>query len=118
MAPRMTSDDPSDGHLMTYDDLGWPRNSLGWPRMTTECALCALGDLITTSSQPHQGTEFQKYTHGSFATRASHPCRLFVRHDKPPGLLCYTNLSSRTRKEKSFPLDEISEVRDRAPECL
>ena len=102
--------------------------------MATEFAPCALGALITPSSRSHhdlitlssrshhalitissryhQGTEFQKYTHGSFATRASHPCRLFVRHDKPPGLLCYTNLSSRNRKEKSFPLDEISEVRD------
>ena len=67
---------------------------------------------MTPNCLPHQGTEFQKYTHGSFATRASHPCRLFVRHDKPPGHLCYTNLSSRNRKEKSFPLDEISEVRD------
>ena len=111
--------------MMTSDGLGIASDGLGWPLSVRSVPLATSSqphhNLITTSSQPHQGTEFQKYTHGSFATRASHPCRLFVRHAKPPGLLCYTNLSSRTRKEKSFPLYEISEVRDRArsaPECL
>ena len=51
-----------------------------------------------------QGTQFEKFTHGRMAAVRSHACRLYVRNDA--GLLCYTNMTLRHKKEKTIRLEE------------
>ena len=55
-----------------------------------------------------RGTIFEKYAHGKISAARSHSCRLWVRNDV--GQLCYANLANKGKKEKTVPLDEISDV--------
>ena len=55
-----------------------------------------------------RGTVFQKYAHGRVAAQRSHPCRLWVRNDS--GILCYSNLATRAKREKTIPLEDIVDV--------
>ena len=40
-----------------------------------------------------------RYAHGRVAAQRAHACRLWVRNDT--GVLCYANLASRSKKEKT-----------------